>query len=77
MKQKTFPLCRSTLFLRRFASAALLMLTFHTAAMAITVTLNANNGSGDPIVIDSEVSGNMAGSLSSATNGQFYMDDGR
>ena len=77
MKQKTFPLCRSTLFLRRIASAALLMLTFHTAAMAITVTLNPGEGSGDPIIIDSEVSENMAASQSSAAGGQFWMDDGQ
>ncbi len=77
MKQKTFPLCRSTLFLRRIASAALLMLTFHTAAMAYTVTLNPGEGSGDPIVIDSEVKENMAADMSSAARGQFYMDNGQ
>ena len=74
MKKKTFPPRRSSTFLRRIASAALLMLTFHTAAMAITVTLKPGRGSGSDIVIYSEIEANMAASMSSAANGQFWLE---
>ncbi len=74
MEKKTFPPRRSSTLLRRIASAALLMLTFHTAAMAITVTLKPGRGSGSDIVIDSEVSGNMASDWRSAAGGQFWFE---
>ena len=74
MEKKTFPSRRSSTLLRRIASAALLMLTFHTAAMAITVTLKPGRGSGSDIVINSEVSGNMAADWTSAAGGQFWLE---
>ena len=74
MEKKTFPPRRSSTLLRRIASAALLMLTFHTAAMAITVTLKPGRGSGSDIVINSGFSANMAANRSSATRGQFWWE---
>ena len=74
MKNKTFPPRRSSTLLRRIASAALLMLTFHTAAMAFTVTLTPGRGSGSDIVINSGFSANMAANRSSATRGQFWWE---
>ena len=72
MKNKTFPPRRSSTLLRRIASAALLMLTFHTAAMAITVTLKPGRGSGSDIVIYSEDRSLYATDVASAANGQFW-----
>ena len=74
MENKTFPPRRSSTLLRRIASAALLMLTFHTAAMAFTVTLTPGRGSGSDIVINSGFSANMAANRSSATRGQFWWE---
>nr|MCR5432996.1 leucine-rich repeat domain-containing protein [Bacteroidaceae bacterium] len=74
MEKKTFPPRRSSTLLRRIASAALLMLTFHTAAMAFTVTLTPGRGSGSDIVINSGFSANMAANRSSATRGQFWFE---
>ena len=72
MKNKTFPPRRSSTLLRRIASAALLLLTFHTAAMAITITLKPGRGSGSDIVIYSEDRSLYATDVASAANGQFW-----
>ena len=77
MEKKTFPPRRSSTFLRRIASAALLMLTFHTAAMAITVTLKPGRGSGSDIVIDSDEPANMASDWRSAAGGQFWLEESK
>ncbi len=72
MKNKTFPPRRSSTLLHRIASAALLMMTFHTAAMAYTITLKAGRGSGSDIVINSKDRSLYATDVASAANGQFW-----
>ena len=74
MEKRTFPPRRSSTLLRRIASAALLMLTFHTAAMAYTITLKPGRGSGSDIVIDSGDQSLYASDWTSAAGGQFWFE---